>query len=103
MGEVKYLNLLALILSFLCAYYLDSKWAEGETYPFPCQKIYGKEILYSKFFSEILVPLLRRYEDLGKELAVQENKEARTAGTDSDEKRTENICPGRHKIPGATL
>lgn len=47
--------------------------------------------------------MLRRYEDLGKELAVQENKEARTAGTDSDEKRTENICPGRHKIPGATL
>lgn len=47
--------------------------------------------------------MLRRYEDLGKELAVQENKEARTAGTDSDEKHTENICPGRHKIPGATL
>lgn len=57
----------------------------GETYPFPWQKIYGKETLYSKFF-EILVPVLRTYEDLGEELAVQENKEARTAARYSDEK-----------------
>lgn len=75
---------------------------QGETCPFPCPKTYGKEILYKKFFSGVLVPILRgsrrrRISYAGK------HKEARTAATHSDAKHPESLCPRKHEIPRATF
>lgn len=42
--------------------------------------------------------MLRRSEDLGEELAVQEKKEGRCAARDSDGNTLKKMCPKRHKI-----
>jgi len=58
----------------------------------PCPKTYDKEILYKKFVSEVLVPMLigsrrRRNSYAGK------HKEAKTAATYIGTKHPEHLCP----------